>query len=375
MERFGSPGVLETVYVIPPPAAPVCSNSRSCPICHIACPGECIYSDIMQSVNLGVAVFDLKASSLLFLNAAGQSVFAPSGRATDFELLRGLLFPPGVPPDALPPEYHGESVLPDKRIVGYTLYGSGSLAWAFFRDITEKTRLESIAEAVEMMNNIGYVFSAVRHELGNPINSVKAGLSVLRANIDTFSRSVVIEYVDRLSSELSRVEVLLRSLRNFSMYEHLDPVPVDLHQFFEDFAALAELDLNQRGVRLSLTGEPGCVALADPRALQQALLNLIANAVDAVEGRPGPEISLDARCHDGLAHITVRDNGVGMSAEQTSAAFKPFHTTKTHGTGLGLVITRKLLLKMGGTVTLDSREGEGTTVHLCLSLAPRLERS
>ena len=99
------------------------------------------------------------------------------------------------------------------------------------------------------MNSIGYVFSAVRHELGNPINSVKAALSVLRTNLDTFPREVVLEYLDRLGSELGRVEDLLRSLRSFSMYEQLEPTPVQLAPFIESFVALSRSDLERRGTR------------------------------------------------------------------------------------------------------------------------------
>lgn len=351
------------------PSEASCLHARTCPISHTPCPGECVYSDVMQSVTLGVAVFDLKAPALVFLNRAGQELFERLGSQPDFAFLRRMMFPPGVALHDLPPDYHGEPLRLGSRIVGYTLYRSNQVAWAFFRDITEKARLESIAEAVELMNSIGYIFSAVRHELGNPINSVKAALSVLRSNLDTFPREVIVEYLDRLGGELGRVEDLLRSLRSFSMYEQLEPAPVSLAPFFESFVSLARADLERRGIVLQVDVGPGTTALADPRALRQALLNLVANAADAVQVSPEPRITLDARCVDGLTHLTVTDNGAGMTPEQVKAAFTPFHTTKPHGTGLGLVITRKLLLKMGGTVTLESAEGHGTSVRVVLPTA------
>lgn len=320
----------------------------------------------MQSVFLGVAVFDLDARALLFINRAGASAFTRHGLQPSFELLRHHMFPPGVPLADLPVEYAGEPLRLETRVLGYTLYRSGHLAWSFFRDITEKLRLETIAEAAETMNNIGSIFSAVRHELGNPINSVKAALSVLRSQYDTFPRETVLEYLEQMGNELGRVEGLLRSLRSFSMYEQLAATPIELPEFLESFAMLSRVDLQRRGVRLVLDCEPGCRALADGRALRQALLNLVANAADAVEGRPHPRITLCCQHLDGLARLSVVDNGVGMSAEQLASAFKPFHTTKVQGTGLGLVISRKLLLKLGGTISLESREGEGTTVHLTL---------
>ena len=363
-------GVEAVSLQLPIVASPACAHARSCPISHTPCPGECIYADIMQSVHLGVAVFDLEAPALLFINRAGEGYFTRHHMEPNLALLRELMFPPGLPLQSLPTEYAGEPLRLDTRVIGYTLYRSGHLAWAFLRDITEKLRLETIAEAAETMNNIGSIFSAVRHELGNPINSVKAALSVLRANFDTFSREAVLDYLEQMGNELGRVEVLLRSLRSFSMYEQLEPSPVDLRSFLESFAMLARVDLQRRGIRLTLAHPGPCVALADPRALRQVLINLVANAADAAEGVTDPEITVTSLCADGLARLSVADNGVGMNAEQLSAAFKPFHTTKAQGTGLGLVISRKLLLKMGGTVTLDSRQGEGTRVHLALPVAP-----
>lgn len=355
---------------LPVVSTPACAHARSCPVSHTPCPGECIYADIMQSVFLGVAVFDLKARALLFINRAGEGLFLRQELQPSFELLRHHMFPPGVLLEDLPVEYAGEPLRLGTRMVGYTLYRSGHLAWSFFRDITEKLRLETIAEAAETMNNIGSIFSAVRHELGNPINSVKAALSVLRAQYDSFPRATVLEYLEQMGNELGRVEGLLRSLRSFSMYEQLQPAPLDLAAFLESFALLSRVDLERRGIRLLLQGEPGCLALADPRALRQALLNLVANAADAVEGRREPTITLSCRSLDGLARLSVEDNGVGMNSEQLAASFQPFHTTKVQGTGLGLVISRKLLLKLGGTIHLESRENEGTRVDLTLPVPP-----
>lgn len=318
---------------------------------------------------MGVAVFDLRGPTLLFLNRAGSAVFTQQGLTPDFALLQQKLFPPGVPLDVLPAEHSGELRF-GVRLVGYTLYRSAHIAWALFRDITEKVRLESIAEAVVTTNNIGSIFSAVRHELGNPINSVKAALSVLRANYDTFPREAVLDYLEQMSNELGRIEGLLRSLRSFSMYEQLEPSALDVREFLESFAKLARPELERRGIRLVLEHGAHRQAFADARALRQAVLNLVANAADALEGVTAATLTLSSRDEGGLVHLFATDNGVGMSAEQLADAFKPFHTSKSQGTGLGLVITRKLLLKLGGTIALESRQGEGTTVHLTLPVAP-----
>jgi signal transduction histidine kinase len=106
--------------------------------------------------------------------------------------------------------------------------------------------------------------------------------------------------------------------------------------------------------------------LVDPRALQQVMLNLMTNATQALEGRNDPRIVVRARNFDGLTRIEVQDNGCGISEREQKNLFKPFYTSKPSGTGLGLVITKKMLAKMNSTIEIVSREGFGTTVIMAL---------
>lgn len=235
------------------------------------------------------------------------------------------------------------------------------------RDVTEQRRLEAVAEGVNMMENLGYIFTTLRHELGNPINSMKTALSVLRRHLDEYPRETVIEYLDRILEETSRVEYLLQTLRTFSMYETLDLQPVAPSEIFERLVKLLERDLSHRGIDLVQHVDPELATIqADPRALQQVLLNLATNAIDALEGVERPRIELRLECRGTRVELTVRDNGCGMTADQQEEALRPFYTTKEGGTGLGMLIVQKLVSKMQGTLELSSARGGGTTV--CLSL-------
>ncbi len=234
-----------------------------------------------------------------------------------------------------------------------------------FRDVSREERLESIAEAVETMNSLGYVFSTVRHELGNPINSVKMALSVLRQSVRRLPAESVESYLDRSLSELGRVEDLLSSLKSFSLYEDVQVRVVDLADLVSGFAALVRPDFERRGVDLALgPSGSGCAAWVDPRALKQVLLNLLANSADALEGRPGARITLSTFSDEGLAGVVVADNGPGLPEEVRSHMFKPFITTKPEGTGLGLVIAKKMVTRMEGTIEIDTGESVGTRVTL-----------
>jgi PAS domain S-box-containing protein len=234
-------------------------------------------------------------------------------------------------------------------------------------DVTEKARLEAIAEAANTMNNIGYAFSGIRHEIGNPINTLKVTLSVLKSRFDVFPKETVKEYIDRAAAEIARMEYLLQSLKNFNMFEilHLQSLPVK--PFIDDFLSLVAPDLERKGIVWECSVHPGTgSASADPRALQQVLLNLISNATDAVEGREAPRVVLNVFRNDGLVRLTLSDNGCGMSEDRQKDLFKPFRTSKPAGTGLGLVIVKKMLSEMKGTIRIASRKDYGTTVDISL---------
>jgi PAS domain S-box-containing protein len=241
---------------------------------------------------------------------------------------------------------------------------------AVCRDVTERRRLESIAEAVNMMDNVGYIFSNLRHELGNPINSIKTALSVLRKNLEQYPRETVESYLDRTLAEIGRVEYLLKALRSFNMHERPRVERVDMAGFLADFHGLVRQDFEQRGilVETEVAGEPG-QALADPRALHQVLLNLLTNAADALEGREAPRIVLRLERRGWSVDLTVADNGAGIPEPRRADLFRPFHTGKPHGTGLGLVIVKKLVTQMGGTVEVESEAGAGTEVRVSLAAA------
>ena len=237
-------------------------------------------------------------------------------------------------------------------------------------DITEKKRLEAVAEAANLMENLGYIFSGIRHEIGNPLNSVKMALSVLSMNLGTYPRDTIREFVDRSLSEISRVEYLLKALKNFSLFESPDVEAVEIGKFMDKFKTLVEKDLGQKGIlfRVQPPTEEITV-MTDPRAFHQVLLNLITNAADALADRSAPYIDIETVRDSGFVSVTVRDNGGGMTETELQNAFKPFHTSKANGTGLGLVIVKKMLSKMNSTIRIDSTLEQGTVVTMTLPMA------
>jgi PAS domain S-box-containing protein len=235
------------------------------------------------------------------------------------------------------------------------------------RDQTEKKRLESIAEAANLMDNVGFVFSGIRHELGNPLNSLKMAISVLLRQLDDLSLEKIKEFLDRSMGEIKRMEYLLYSLKNFNVLEEQEPVLTDLAAFLENFQRVHEKDLAGNGVGMELHIEADVKSLLDERALHQVFLNLLTNSVNALKNTLTPLISISLLRKDAhFAQIIFQDNGCGVSDHVKKQLFKPFFTTRAKGTGLGLTIVKKMLTSMNCTVSIQGQAGKGTGVIITL---------
>lgn len=471
--------------------AAYCAGIRErevCPISGTTCPGDCIFSYVLENINVGIIVFDVSRETVIFQNAAATEILGKSVRPKDYHAILTLFSLAGFAA--------GEKVnMPrsltfGEKLIGFTLYHvKGEYLWLFVhditekkkeeeqlvrlvaavesteesisiintegiiqyvnaafekitgyareeavgrrsriftggrhgrafcesimqtlkqgngwrghvlssrkdgttyeadivispirdasgeiasfvqveRDVTEKMRLESVAEAINSMNNIGYVFSGLRHEIGNPINSIKISLSVLAHNLEGYSKETVRTYIDRTMAEIGRVEYLLRTMKSFNMYECPKLEDVAMASFMEKFLSLVRGDFEARGIDLVAIVHPEVQqARVDPRALHQVLLNILTNAGDACSGRQTPKIVVSLFASGSRVCVSIMDNGPGISPEQREKLFIPFYTTKVNGTGLGLTIVKKMLAKMEGTVSVTSQEEAGTIVDIWL---------
>ena len=327
--------------------------------------GNRVYADILEHIDLGVIVLDTAGEEVVFQNHTANTIFEGMRGKLNYKTISALLLQGMVAGQGLG---KSQSLHFKNRLLGYTVYIiSDQYVVILIRDITESARLESIAEAVNAMENITHIFSGIRHELGNPINSIKMTLSVLKKNLDRYKRDTIEQYVDRTLAEITRVEYLLKSLKSYSMFENPVMQDVDVAAFMELFQSLVTGGLERQAITLKVSvADDARWVRVDPRALQQVMLNLIANAVDALEGRDNPTITIATEQREDFIWITVRDNGVGIPQEVQQHLFKPFYTTKSQGTGLGLIITKKMVTAMNGRIGVVSEEGVGTTVTLAI---------
>ena len=323
-----------------------------------------MYASIMETLDLGIVILNLETSRLIFKNRVAAEIFHNNQSLLEYHNIMSLLLTDYASKPAS--EIFGKNYTLHfkNRLLGYTPYiASDSFIWIIIRDITERSRLESIAEAVNSMDNISYVFSGIRHELGNPINSIKMTLSVLKRNLAEYSPDAVEKYVDRAMTEISRVEFLLQALKSFSIFENPELQSIDADEFITRFISLVENDLRQSGISIGKAIDPGVTTItADPRLLHQVMLNLITNASDALKDTQQPKINIRAAQHNSLVALIVEDNGCGISREAQASLFKPFYTTKPRGTGLGLMIALKMVTLMQGNMEIKSVKNKGTRV-------------
>ena len=249
------------------------------------------------------------------------------------------------------------------------------LLLAMVRDISARKRLEEQLLQAQKMEAVGILAGGVAHDFNNILSAIVGYASLLQMRL--VQDDPLAGHVERILTAAERAANLTSSLLAFSRKQAAELRPVDLNETVQGFHRILERLIGEDiDISLRLASEP-LVIDADPRQLEQVLMNLATNSRDAMPhgGRLGiATAAVDLRDGAGVAPagryaaISVSDTGAGMSPEVRSRVFEPFFTTKEagKGTGLGLAIVQGIVEKHGGHVTVDSGPGRGTTVTVFL---------
>ncbi|MFO0876555.1 MAG: ATP-binding protein [Gemmataceae bacterium] len=218
----------------------------------------------------------------------------------------------------------------------------------------------------EKMAAFGLLAAGIAHEVGNPLTSISSMVQILqRRESDPYT----LNKLALVSGQLKRIQTTLRELIEFSRPASRDRVRFALGEILDEALNIAKYYKRTRG-RIASPALPHDLPLLHGMRdqLVQVFLNLILNAIDAVE-RDGT-IELTVERGPDWVEVAVRDSGHGISPDQAARLFQPYFTTKKHGTGLGLFVTRRLITDHGGTITFQSTPGESTTFRVRLPLPP-----
>lgn len=239
------------------------------------------------------------------------------------------------------------------------------------RDITERKRLEESKLQSERLAVIGTMSAKLAHEIRNPLSSVLLNLDLVRDELASLGKAgghspaELHALIRTMDAEVRRIERVTADYLKFARLPKPQRERVSLNELLVNGLAFMQSLFDSAGVKLQTEFDPYLPPIrADESQVWQAVLNVIRNAVEAMPN--GGTLTLQTFRSDAGNVVQITDTGHGMTPEQRQKLFKPFFTTKTGGTGLGLPLTQQIITEHGGRIECESVAGKGTTftIHL-----------
>jgi PAS domain S-box-containing protein len=245
---------------------------------------------------------------------------------------------------------------------------------AILRDITERKRVEEIKLQSERLAVIGAMSAKLAHEIRNPLSSVSLNIDLVKDEIEALARSSgqtaeeARGLMHSIDSEVRRIERVTEDYLKFARLPTPHRELVDLNDVISNGLAFLQSLFHSTGVKVETDLDRALPQLrADESQLWQAILNLIRNALEAMPN--GGSLILGTARQDKEIVLVLRDTGHGIKPQDREHIFRPFFSTKTGGTGLGLPLTQQIIAEHGGRIECDSAEGRGTTFTIRLPVA------
>ena len=271
------------------------------------------------------------------------------------------------------------STFPMELAVGEMRSGDRRFFTGFLRDLTERQeaqkRLQDLQSELIFMSRftaLGEMASTLAHELNQPLTAIASYLSGAKRLLERGGDTAMMrDAMEQAANQALRAGHIIKRLREFVARGEGDRQIEDLRNLVEEAAALALVGAKETGVKVTFSFAPEAgLVLVDRIQIQQVLLNLMRNAVEAMQEVEQRELDISTRLvGDGMAEILVADTGPGIAPEVASRLFQPFTTTKTHGMGVGLSISRGIVEAHGGHLTTEPNPGGGTIFRLTLRSA------
>jgi signal transduction histidine kinase len=235
----------------------------------------------------------------------------------------------------------------------------------------EETRYHHALLQAERLAAIGQTIAALSHHIKNILQGLRSGSDIIKMGLKEKNETLIQQGWRVAEKNQGKIYDLVMDMLNYSK----DRIPAveltDVNELVREVIELVEPRAKEKGVKLETSlGADLPVIPVDPEGIHRALLNIVGNAIDAVEESPSPQVTVVTRLgEDGWLRLLVLDNGPGIAPELAPEIFKPFVSTKgARGTGLGLPVSRKVLREHGGDLLLESKPGAGSKFTLQLPL-------
>lgn len=234
-----------------------------------------------------------------------------------------------------------------------------------FRDITQIKRMSDLMSLVDRLSSVGLIAASLAHEIKNPLTSIKVLAQTLANDLNGEKKEIAL----RISRQIDRVNELISKLLIYTKPSKSKPTYINPMEIINEVEGILYGQLSAKKIRFYKDVIEDVEIFVDPKDLQQILLNLILNAIDAVNegGYIKVEVGVSGIVSNDLqplAYIKVIDNGIGIPPDKLKEIFYPFYTTKKGGTGLGLFVVHKLVKDNGGMIEVESNLNSGTTFTL-----------
>ncbi len=248
------------------------------------------------------------------------------------------------------------------RTKGFPVEYNGDLyVLGIHEDVTECKEMLDLKEKSQQLSTITQMSAGIAHEIKNPLTAIKGFLQIGAANPELRDN-----YQEIILDEVNRIEAIVQDFMMLSKPKSsLQLEQVDPEQLVSYVLRLLEPEANEKQIYLLLDCDPIQDTFeTEPKRLNQILINLVKNAIDAVD--LGGEVRVSIRMSSTKLTLSVRDNGPGLTPQELAKIGEPFFTTKEKGTGLGVMVTKKIVSDLNGEISYESQKGGGTTVTVSL---------
>lgn len=270
------------------------------------------------------------------------------------------------------------STFPMKLAVGEIRTGDTIFFTGFIRDLTERevsaSRLQEMQDELARLarlDELGEMASTLAHELNQPLSAIAnyaQGCTRLLRDMEDGIAPRMHEALEEISRQSLRAGQIIRHLREFVMRGETERAPEDIRKLVEEASALALVGSREGGVRSVFDFHSGAAMVMVARVqIQQVLINLMRNAVEAMRDSPNRELTVRTfASRDGEIAIEVSDTGPGIPEDIAAQLFRPFVTTKAGGMGIGLSISRRIIEAHNGNMALVRNSADGVTFRFTL---------